>query len=151
MRIFSVDGGSKKLYRVNKSAVSNYEQEKTPKQTNQPTNQNRNKKNPYPNSNSNKAPRPDDKLLKSVMLISLSNCISERLADSWSKPTVLEEKELLALGSVSENVTKNSERVKKFQISLLKNEICIRNATPSSISNGGYENMILKIIYLGDF
>lgn len=100
------------------------------------------------------ATKPQDqmhKLLKSVMLISLSNCISERLADSWSKPTVLEEKELFALGSVSENVTKNSERVKKFQISLLKNEICIRNATLSSISNGGYENMILKIIYLGDF
>lgn len=34
---------------------------------------------------------------------------------------------------------------------LLKNEICTRNATLNSISNGAYENVILKIIYLGDF
>lgn len=47
---------------------------------------------------------------------------------------------------------KNSERVKKlFQIPLLKNEMCIQSVTLSSISNGAYENMILKIIYLGDF
>lgn len=81
--------------------------------------------------------------------MSLSNCVSERLADFWSKPAVLEEKELFALGSVSESVT-NSERVKKFQIPLLENEMCIRNVTLNSISNGAYENTIFKIIYLGD-